>query len=187
MPSNMRYRRSTCRTGPSRRRRAVAVLELVLVIPILILPVLAIVRFGLYYANLQQVTLASRIGAEEAAETENLSSLSPGSDSVPGNVRDAIGHQLATAGIKKYRVRLEHRGKINTVVLSASQGGWDEEVSCGPSANLSEPLLREYVRLTICVPVSELVPRYTDVFGLGIWANAEVVECTTVFRYEESP
>lgn len=179
MPSNMRYQRNAFRTGPSRRRRAVAVLELVLVIPILILPVLAIVRFGLYYANLQQVSLASRIGAEEASQTANLATFS----TIPGNVLDAIGHQLATAGIDSYQVRLEHKGKSGTVVLFDSSGS----VGCGPSENLSEPLLGEYVRLTICVPVAELVPRYTDVFGLGIWENAEVVECTTVFRYEVSP
>jgi hypothetical protein len=141
----------------------------------LILPVLAIVRFGLYYANLQQVTLASRIGAEVASQTQNLASFS----TIPEDVLDAIRHSLATAGIGSYQVRLEHKGPSGPVVVLPIGS-----VGCGPSENLSDPLLGQYVRLTICVPVAELAPRYTDVFGLGIWENAEMVECTTVFRYQ---
>lgn len=181
MPSTMRHLRALRPGRPSRQRRAVAVLELVLVIPILILPVLAIVRYGLYYANVQQVTLASRIGAEEASETAGLPTTSGAA--VPQSILEAIDHQMATAGIDSYSVRLEHNVSGSAVELSSSSGTGD----CGPADNLNAPILGRYVRLTICVPMTELVPQYSNVLGLGIWDGSDVVECTTVFRYEGNP
>lgn len=181
MASNMRYLGSTCTARVSRRRRAVAVLELVLVIPILILPLLAIVRFGLYYANLQQVALASRIGAEEASQTAGLPTTN--GVPVPDSILEAIGNQMATAGIGSYSVRLEHNVGGSAVELASPSGAGD----CGPANNLHAPILGKYVRLTVCVPMSSLVPQYLNVFGLGLWGGADVVECTTVFRYEVSP
>ncbi len=173
----MRHLRALRRRPSLRQRRAVAVLELVLVIPILILPVLAIVRYGLYYAKVQQVTLASRIGAEEASETAGLPTTNGAP--VPERILEVIGHQMATTGIDSYSVRLEHNVSGSVVELFSSSGAGD----CGPADNLNVPILGRYVRLTICVPMTELVPQYSNVLGLGIWDTSNVVECTTVFRY----
>ena len=95
MPSKIhllgiRPERSRARTShhDAARRRGVAVLEFVLCLPILILPLLAILRYGMYYANLQQVALACRMGAEEASQTTGLdtaSTIPSSSPSLKGN------------------------------------------------------------------------------------------------------
>jgi len=158
-----------------------ATLELVLTLPILIVPVLAIVYFGVYYANMQQLALACRMGVEEASQTSSLSTTN--GDPVPADVLDAIDDTLATAGMKRCRVRLEHNVGGSTVVLvSGACNG-------GPSSNLgTPPAYGEYVRLTVCVEKSEVVPTCLSGFGFGTsCSSTQVAECTAVFRYELSP
>ncbi|MEN6498412.1 MAG: TadE family protein [Thermoguttaceae bacterium] len=182
MLSNPQYLRGPWQPRPTRTRprgcrHAIAVLELVLVIPILILPMLAIIRFGLYYANMQQVTLASRIGAEEASHTAVL----PASGGVPTGILNALNAQLETAGITPCRIRLEHNVNDSQVELISHPGG---PCDCGETSNLGTPPPGKYVRLSICVPMSELVPQWLNSFGLACLDGADVVECTTVFHYE---
>jgi Flp pilus assembly protein TadG len=158
----------------------VAVLELVLVLPILLIPILAIIRFGLYYANMQQVALACRVGAEEASQTSELASTS--TTTIPTNILQAVDRTLATAGITRCSVRLEHNASgTQKALYDPSSGG------CvgGPTSNLSSPLPPgRYVRLTVCVPIQELVPRCLAGFGFGIADSSSVVPFTMVFRYE---
>ena len=45
------------------------VLELILALPILIIAFLAVVQFGTFFVRMQQVALASRVGAEAASQT----------------------------------------------------------------------------------------------------------------------
>lgn len=158
-----------------------AVLELVLALPILILPILAIMRFGLMYANLQQVALACRMGAEEASQTAGLATAA----SIPNNILQAVDRTLATAKIQRCTIRLEHNagGTQEVLVDSATT-----TCNCGSGSMLSGTLPPgEYVRLTVCVPVQELVPRCLAGFGLGVCSASDMVESTTVFRYELGP
>jgi hypothetical protein len=161
-------------------RRGVEVLELVLVLPVLILIGVAIVSFGLFYSNRQQVALASRIGAEVASETVGL----PSSGNPPQNVLDMIDLQLRSSGIEVYSVRLEHNVSLTTgglpVVLEYSNPAIG---SCGPDDTLpDDPLLDKYVRVTVCVPMTELMPSLLASFGATI--DGKMAQATTIFRYE---
>jgi hypothetical protein len=178
------------------RRQGVITLEFVLVLPILIVLVLAVVQFGVFHARMQQVALACRVGAEEASQTSGLcrvgaeeasqtSGLSTtDGDPVPPNVRDAIDHQLRSSGIDRCRIRLEHdvTPGSTVVVLSSPAAG---ACVCGPNSLAQAPYpAAPYVRLTVCVPMTELAPNCLRVIGYNIDDPSKVAECTTVFRYE---
>jgi Flp pilus assembly protein TadG len=161
-------------------RRGAVVLELILALPILVLLILAIVQFGVFHARMQQVALACRVGAEEASQTTGLSTTN--GDPVPPNVRDAIDHQLNSSGIDRCRVRLEHNVGGNVVVLGSPTTG---ACDCGPTSLPSAPFPpTTYVRLTVCVPMGELMPNCLRVVGYNVANPSRVAECTTVFRYE---
>jgi Flp pilus assembly protein TadG len=149
------------------------VLELILMLPVWLIALLAIVEYGQIMANLQQVALASRVGAEEASQTPSLPT-SPGAP-VPANVLSAIEQQLASSGISGCRVILEHN--VGGPVTLTS-GTCDQ---CVPPAT-PLPLDRQYVRVTVCVPLAELAPNLLALFGFDI-ADCLAQQSTT-FRYE---
>jgi hypothetical protein len=151
-----------------------------LALPIFIFVILAIVQFGIFHARMQQVALGCRVGAEEASQTAGLSTTN--GDPVPTAVLDAIDHQLESSGITRCRVRLEHNvGGDQVVLVSPTSGACD----CGPDAVLSSPPPGDYVRLTVCVPLRELMPNSLCMIGYNI--TGRTAECTTVFRYELVP
>lgn len=160
-----------------------AVLELVLCLPILILPVLAIAYFGLYYARMEQLALACRVGAREASQTAALASTNDG-DPVPANILDAIDATLATAGMKRCKVRVEHNVGSGQVALVSPTSG---ACAGGPTTNLRSPPPGMYVRVTVCVAKSELVPRCLSGFGLSICGDSDVVAANCVFLFGASP
>ncbi len=161
-------------------RRAAIVLEFVVVLPIMVIMLVGIVRFGVYYANMQQVALAARVGAEEASQTGGLPTSDGGA--VPANVLIAVSQQLQTAGIDYCRIRLEHNvGGDQVVLFSPSQG------TCqgGPDQKLGGAAPpRDYVRLTVTVALSEVMPDTIGCFCFNRTGPRKTAFVTTVFRHE---
>ena len=164
-------------SGPGRRRparRAVLTVELILTLPIFLILLVAVVQFGLYHVRMQHVALASRIGAQQAAQIANLQSYS----FVPSQVTSAVGAHLQSVGINTFCIRLEHNDGGSTVVLPS--GGCS---GCTISSLSSSPYLgTEYVRVSICVPLTELMPNVLKVFGFDL--TGQYTAFTTVVRYE---
>jgi len=167
---------AACSSRMRSPRRGSAILELVLALPVLLIIVLATVEFSLYFVNAQQLALACRVGALEAAQTPSLGSLS----AIPSDVITAIEHQLGSSGIDACRVRLEHNVGGTTELFHPPAAGCD----CGPATTLASPPPGEYVRLTVCAPQSELMPNCLKLFGLDVSDPTRVVERTQVFPYE---
>ena len=160
------------------QRRATVVLEFVVVLPILVIVLVGTVQFGVFYANMQQVALAARVGAEEASQTGGLA----GAGDVPDDVLLAIGQQLQTAGIDYCRVRLEHNvGGPQVELYSPS------EDACGGGPNEILPAggpPREYVRLTVTVKLAEVMPDTIGCFCFSPASADKTAFSTTIFRYE---
>lgn len=121
-----------------RPRSGTATAELLLNLPIWLIVLFVTAQFGRSLSDNQQISLASRVGAREAAHTANL----PETGQVPDNVVQAIGRQLYNAGITCSKVMLEHnlRGVDATLVSGGDASG-------RPSTPLPE--MGKYVRVTV--------------------------------------
>jgi hypothetical protein len=163
-------------------RRGVAAFELILVLPVLLLITIGLIEFGLMFANLQQVALASRVGAERASELATLPAMTTG-DPVPLEVIEAIEQQLQSSCIDWCHIRLEHNAGGTQEVLESSIGTpcGCEEFELLPADEI--PTGR-YVRLTLTVPLSEVVPAGVTLFGCNLVSPEQAFHSTTVFRYE---
>ncbi len=149
-------------------------LELILTLPIWLIALLAIVEFGEVYANRQQVALASRVGAEEASETDHLSTTDSG-DPVPTDVINAINDQLASSNISFCKVVLEHNvGSYHTNLQAGS-------CNC-PVPNTPLPDDGQYVRVTVFTEMTQVTPNLLRTFGFDV--SDRVIHHTTTFRYE---
>lgn len=156
---------------PSQRHRGAVVVELLIMLPVWLIALLAVIEFGEVLSDLQQVSLASRVGAESGVRTPGL----PSSGPVPTNVLDAIDHQLASSGMSQCKVILEHNvGGSYAMLVSGS-------CSCDPPTT-PLPGLGTYVRVTVCVPMTQLVPNLLGTFGFDI--SSKLVRQTTVLQYE---
>jgi len=157
------------------------VLELAIALPILVILVLAVVEFGLYFTRMQQVALASRAGAEAASQATAL----PSTDGapVPVDVLSALDQQLQSSGISYCRVRLEHNvGGTQVELISPVTGACE----CEPKTKLTPPLPSgEYVRLTVCTELGQLMPNCLACFGFDV--SDRVTGSTTILRYERTP
>jgi hypothetical protein len=145
--------------------------ELLLNLPIWLLLVLAVVQFGQRSAAVQQVALASRVGAAEAAQTTSL----PLDEAVPNNVLSAIERQLASSGLACSKVVLEHNVRGKPVRRIAGGGPGDR-----PRTPL--PIFGKYVRVTVCVPPTGSIPNLLG--GLGLDFGPRALEQSTTFRYQ---
>ena len=165
-----------------RRRGALLSVELVLALPILLMMTIAVIQFGLLFANLEQLTLASRVGAHAASESPALASSMDGGP-VPPDVLDEVNQQLCSSGIEWCRVRLEHNVGGMPIVLVSDQG---PPCECGPVAPLPGPPFDDeaYVRVTVCVPLAELMPNSLTYFGFSIVGFDKVTGVTQVRRVE---
>jgi len=144
--------------------------------------VLALVQFGLFFENMQQVSLACRVGAEEASQTADLP-ITDGAP-IPDNIIEAVQNQLRSSRICECRIRLEHNvgtgGQIVTLVYPP-EGACD----LGPTCQLGNPgVSRPYTRLSICVPMAGLMPNCLRIFGLDVSDPSRLVGCSNTFRYE---
>ena len=55
---------------------------------------------------------------------------------------------------------------------------------CGPDTNLAAPPPGEYVRVTVCVPLSNVMPNLIANFGFDVSDPERFAECTTVMLHE---
>ena len=187
MPNNPPQGRVT-----SRQRRGGVVLELILGLPLLVIPLLAVVEYAVLMSNQQQVEMAARAGALTGAQL-----VLPSSGSVPTEVLDAIAAELTHVGIDlnaritdgTIRVELEHN------YLSS---GADPELD--PSATLASGTLtcpssaappapdpdlssfgRSYVRLRLCIRSDLLTPNLVSAYGIDM--SERVTSQTKAYRH----
>lgn len=152
-----------------RAPRAVVVVELILMLPVLLVFLIALIEFGLILANTKVVALASRNGAKLAAESPAFSIT---------QVTNVVNASLATANIQSCKVILEH----NVVA------GGPSPLTSG-TCNCSAPSIptlpggsQRAVRVTVCVELSQLTPNLLTAFGFTT-ANRTVSE-STLYPYE---
>ena len=187
MPNNPPQGRVT-----SRQRRGGVVLEVILGLPLLVIPLLAVVEYAVLMSNQQQVEMAARAGALTGAQL-----VLPSSGSVPTEVLDAIAAELTHVGIDlnaritdgTIRVELEHN------YLSS---GADPELD--PSATLASGTLtcpssaappapdpdlssfgRSYVRLRLCVRSDLLTPNLLSAYCIDM--SERVTSQTKAYRH----
>lgn len=174
-------------SGPVlRRRRGGLTIEMVLVVVVLAIVTVAVVQFGVFYANAEQVALAARVGGLEASQTPNLAT----AGAVPGNIVDAIRHQLESSHINFCEIRVEHNvipagppaPPPPPYVLMTAAPGCD----CPPKSPLvSAPFAgTDYVRVTVCVPLNQVFPKQISFFGEQLFEASKTYEHTAIFRYE---
>lgn len=157
------------------RRSGGLTLELVLVLPILLIALLAIVQFGQYFANLQMLSFAARVGGEEAAISESLPTSEGGP--VPTTVVNAVDHQLLTVGITQRIIALEHNlGGIQTSLITPA--------GATPPPKLASVPPGHYVRIVIVVPKSELMPNLLKSLGLCLVGTDQTSVVSYIMKHE---
>lgn len=163
------------------QRRASLTVEMVLVTVVLAIVTVGVVQFGVFFANADMVALAARVGAEEASQLAALPTAGP----VPGDVIEAVEHQLLSSRIDWARIRLEHDVNPPTnapVVLDSTQPGYTfaakTNLAGAPAANT------HYVRVTVAVPLNDVFPKQLSFFGQQLYTADRTYEHTVVMRYE---
>jgi hypothetical protein len=174
---NVTSRTRRIRTGHRPARRGAVTLELIIMLPVWLIAMGAIVQFGLLIGLRQQVALASRVGAEEASRTASLSLTD--NDPVPDNVVDVVEQQLLSSGIKQCAIMLEHNLDDAAITL---RSGTPDCPTIGTSDDWPPPGNYYYVRVTVCVPATELTPNLLKFFGFDI--SQHVIRNATTFRHE---
>lgn len=179
---------SRSRPSPQRRRsrRGSLTVEMVMVVVVLAIITVAVVQFGVFFANAQEVALAARVGALEASQTAGLSTTN--GDPVPATVISAIEHQLESSCIAWAEIRLEHNvtGGLTPVELNSINPDPPSGFICDPKTNLVAPPFpgTRYVRVTVCVPLNEVFPKALSFFGEQLFPATRTYEHTAIFRYE---
>jgi hypothetical protein len=163
------------------RRRGSLTIEMIMVVVVLAIVTVAVVQFGVFFANAEMVALAARVGALEASQTPGLSTTD--GDPVPPAVISAIEHQLASSGIAWCHIRVEHNVPAATTELESDQGG---PCDCEPKTNLPGPPSAgtQYVRVTVCVPLNQVIPKAISYFGQQLFNANKTYEHTAIMRYE---
>ena len=169
-----------------RRARSGAItLELILCLPVWIIVLAATLEFGLLISRLQQVALAARVGAMEAAQTDGIQEFV----AFPTGVETVVDRQLQSAKgqsdtIEYCRLILEYR-LGGTVATPLVQDG-NTPCNCQPIDGSDLPFPNtdcgDYVRVTVCVRMSELAPNLLKVFGFDI--SGKFVQHTATYAYE---
>jgi hypothetical protein len=152
------------------------VLELLLSFPVLLIAFLAAIQFGMLFSKLQQLALASRIGALAAAQ---YSPLPPVDGPVPPNLMLPITRQMNLIGASPYGLLIEHNvtdpQPATPVMLTSGTPACTQPTTPLPTSG-------RYVRVTVCVEVTQIAPDLLGLFGLDI--TSEKAQQTSVFRYE---
>ncbi|NMC20583.1 MAG: hypothetical protein GYA33_09200 [Thermogutta sp.] len=159
----------------ARRRRGTLILELVLVLPLILIALLAAIQFGKYFANMQEISLAARIGGLAASRTANLSAV-PG-DPVPTTVVEAVNKQLTSVGIPTAAIALEHNLDGCPILLKSPQ-----DVSVDVDL-ISAPPPGRYVRVIVIVPQAALMPDLLRACGLHLVLPGKITAFSNVFQY----
>lgn len=150
-------------------------LELVLVLPMLLIALLAVVQFGQYFANMQELAFAARIGGEEAAVSETLPTVEGAP--VPPPIVNAIDQQLLTAGITHRMIVLEHNVGGSQITLVTPS-------DAAPPPKLASVPPGRYVRVMIVVPKSELMPNLLRTLGLCLVTPDKTTLVSYIMKYE---
>ena len=153
----------------SRSRSGAAVFEFIVFAPVLLICLVAIVEFGLVFANLQTVELASRTASKAAAESTQADVLS---GTALANTRAVADQVLATAGMVSSGVVLEH-------TVAGGNGSFTSGTCTAPGTP-AIPL--EAVRVTVCLGLSQLTPNLLNSFGFSTTGRS--VHQTTTMRFE---
>ena len=169
-----------------RRRKGGVTLELLINLPVWIIALLAIIEFGELLSGLQQVSLAARVGAEEASQTGAGSLSTHDYDPVPSNIVEVIDHQLQSAGIvasaSQRGVILEHNVGASYVILASGTypppSGTPPPYLAGPAL----PTMGHFVRITVFVRMTRVVPNLLGSWGYD--ASGRFVWQMATFRYE---
>lgn len=177
------------RPVPARcRRRGGIAFEMIMVLVVLIIVTVGIVQFGVFLANAEQVAMAARVGALEASQTILLPA-APGP--VPADIIEAIEHQLESSCIDWCHIRVEHNVNPpgNTAVVLESDAVPVVPCDCDPKTNLATSpgfaiAPTRYVRVTVCVPLSQVMPKQLSFFGEQIYDPNNTYEHTAIYRYE---
>ncbi|MDA0281716.1 MAG: TadE/TadG family type IV pilus assembly protein [Planctomycetota bacterium] len=168
------------------RRSAVITVELLLTLPILLIFLAAVIEFGLIFAVNQKVAYASRFGAKLASEEARTGLDDLNLSSGGSRLRTAVNRYLSTSEITTgaCTVILEHNACLANPTQTDTDGSG---CNCGapatalpagpPPAGISE-----YVRVTVCVPLTGNVPEFLSSLGFSIAGYS--IEHSTLFRYE---
>lgn len=180
-------RQQSIRPGHCEPRRAgIVTVELILTLPVLLIFLAAVIQFGLIYTVNQKVAYASRFGARLASEEPRASLNDLNLSGGGSRLRTAINNYLSNAEITTgaCTVVLEHNACLPNQTQTDTDGSG---CNCGvpatalpagpPPAGNSE-----YVRVTVCVPLTGNVPDLLSSFGFSVAGCT--IEHTTVFRYE---
>ncbi len=166
----------------ARRRNGVVTLELILAFPILFTLLLVIIEFGLIFSASSHVSAASRLGAKVASKAgtvAGLQALMPPVSSSPGPLATEINRYLTSAGFvtSACQVTLQYNNGGNQVLTDPSGGG-----TCNCSAPTANFPPTNYVRVTVCVPLSQNVPDLLTMFGFSLTNRS--LEHTTTFQLQ---
>jgi len=162
---------------------------MVMVLVVLIIVTVGIVQFGVFMANAEQVAMAARVGALEASQTSPLPVAGP----VPLNIIQAIRHQLESSCIDWCHIRVEHNVnppgngevELESDVLPAVPCDCDPKTPLDESPGFTTTGdLTRYVRVTVCVPLSQVMPKQLSFFGEQIYDPDNTYEHTAIYRYE---
>lgn len=165
---------STSRTSrrPPRTPRAGSVtIEFLVVLPVLVISILAVVQFGYYFQRCEQVILATRSGAEEASLAVALAA---GPGPVPVDIENAVRRQLQSSGISTVTIIVEHNEAGPTETLRTNYVA----NAISPPATPLPPLS---VRVTVGVPLPDLMPNSLGAFGFDISSRHTVYSATYDF------
>ncbi|MGQ9562119.1 MAG: TadE/TadG family type IV pilus assembly protein [Thermogutta sp.] len=156
-------------------RRGGLTLELVLVLPIFLIALLAVIQFGQYFANLQELSFAARVGGEEAAIAATLPTIEGAP--VPPSIVNAVDQQLLAAGITRRMIALEHNlGGNQTSLITPSTASAPPKLSSTPPG--------QYVRVVVVVPKSELMPNLLKLLGLHLAPPHSVSVASYIMKHE---
>lgn len=167
----------------SSQRRGVVTLELILVFPILMIVLLAIIEFGLIYSTIQHVSYSSRLGAKLSSEQSTVALGTYNQNAGVSPLRTEINSYLTTAGFNTLSCQITLQHNVMVAANNTQENPDPAPAGCdcvAPVNNL--PVGSEYVRVTVCVPVTGNVPNLLATFGFNI--SDYEVEQTTTFRYE---
>ena len=146
-------------------------LELLLNLPIWLVMVFAVAEFGSMSAHSQQISLASRVGAEEAAHTPSL----PPEGDVPPNICEAVERQLLSSGLRCSKVIVEHNTGGRAAALVSGKG-------LGGPPRIPLPSAGAYVRVSVFVRGTDLTPNLLA--GIGFDVSKTVTGQSTTFHYQ---
>jgi hypothetical protein len=190
-----RNRQNRLHRHPNRSRRGGVTLEMILNFPIWMITLLAVIQFGQLEANLQDVSQASRVGAEEAVLTDLNTTAD--NDPVPADIVNAVKQQLQTTGIiplaasspNPYLIIVQHNVQYissNPTDPSSTHTLYSESAPyiCDPPTEaLPDPsVYGPAVRVTVCVRMDRLTPNLLNAFGYDI--STDYVRQSTTFPYQ---